>query len=287
MGSQGMAKFLLIPAVLSSISFALTSAGISDSRQLHFVQEQPKKPPPGPGGPSPGGPRARPEELEGQLKAQYKVVKLATDSRGIRVIDAGTVLVIHGKSLFGTPPGNVITCSANYQDGNLHPPGGFCTAMVKDVGRYLDDGEKVYPWKIDFNLKKEKVTITVIECDSCNGVTQTSYYKSAVSFTFPKGYLEGADVGQVSDVISQVLTIDSGNGDAQQQNAAPPAAATPEQPPAAAAPPPPIQIGQTIEQVQASTNNGLVLAADLGDKKIYQYNGLKITFVKGKVTDVQ
>ena len=142
-------------------------------------------------------------------------------------------------------------------------------------------------WKSSF--KKEKVTITVIECDSCNGVTQASYYKSAVSFTFPKGYLEGADAGQVSDVISQVLTIDSGKGDAQQQDATPPAAAAPDQAPAAAPapPPPPIQIGQTIEQVQANTNNGLVLAADLGDKKIYQYNGLKITFVKGKVTDVQ
>ena len=226
--------------------------------------------------------------LESKLKSQYKLVKLATDSTGIRVIDAGTVFVIHGKSLFGAPPGNVITCPATFQDGNLRPPGGFCTAMVKDVGRYLDDGEKVYPWKISLDLKKEKVTITVIECDSCNGVTQASYYKSAVAFTFPKGYLEGSDVGQVSDVISQVLTIDSGKGDAQQADAAPPAAAPPDQAPAAAAPPPtPIQIGQTIEQVQANTNNGLVLAADLGDKKIYQYNGLKITFVKGKVTDVQ
>lgn len=227
--------------------------------------------------------------LADKVKTQYKLVKLGTDSTGIRVIDAGTVLVVHGKSLFGTPPGNVITCSANFQDGNLHPPGGFCTAMVKDVGRYLDDGEKVYPWKLEVSFKKEKVTITVIECDSCNGVTQASYYRSAVSFTFPKGYLEGADAGQVSDVISQVLTMDSGKGDAQQQDAAPPAAAPPDQAPAAAPapPPPPIQIGQTIEQVQANTNNGLVLAADLGDKKIYQYNGLKITFVKGKVTDVQ
>jgi hypothetical protein len=226
--------------------------------------------------------------LADKLKTQYKLVKLGTDSTGIRVIDSGAVLVIHGKSLFGTPPGNVITCPANFQDGNLHPPGGFCTAMVKDVGRYLDDGEKVYPWKIAVDLKKEKVTITVIECDSCNGVTQASYYKSAVAFTFPKGYLEGADIGQVSDEISQVLTMDSGKGDAQQQDATPPAAAAPDQAPAAAAPPPPpIQIGQTIEQVQANTNNGLVLAADLGDKKIYQYNGLKITFVKGKVTDVQ
>jgi hypothetical protein len=227
--------------------------------------------------------------LADKLKSQYKLVKMGTDSTGIRVIDSGTVLVIHGKSLFGTPPGNVITCPANFQDGNLHPPGGLCTAMVKDVGRYLDDGEKVYPSKLDVNFKKEKVTITVIECDSCNGVTQASYYKSAVSFTFPKGYLEGADAGQVSDVISQVLTIDSGKGDAQQPDAAPPAAAAPDQAPAAppAPPPPPIQIGQTIEQVQANTNNGLVLAADLGDKKIYQYNGLKITFVKGKVTDVQ
>jgi hypothetical protein len=224
-----------------------------------------------------------------KLKGQYKPTKLGLDSTGIRVIDAGTVLVVHGKSLFGTPPGNMVTCAANFQDGNLHPPGGFCTGMVKDVGRYLDDGEKVYVTKIDINLKKEKVTLTVIECDSCNGVQQPSYFKSAVSFEFPKGYLEGADAGQVSDVIGQVFTIDAGNGGAQQQDAVPAAGAAPAPadaaPPAAA--PAPIKIGQTIDEVQANTNNGLALVADLGEKKIYQYNGLKITFVKGKVSDVQ
>jgi len=284
MRRKSLAKFLLTPVVLSWIPFILSPARISDSRQPRFPQEQPKQTPPGPGGPSPGGPRA----LREQLADEYKLAKIASDSTGLKVTQAGTVLVVHGKSLFGTPPGNVITCPASFQDGNLHPPGGLCMVMVKDVGRYLDDGERVYPWKIDVDLKKEKVTITVIECDSCNGVTQASYYKSAVAFTFPKGYLEGADAGQISDVISQVLTVDSGNGDALRQNA-PPAAAAPDAAPAAAPGPlpPPIQIGQTIEQVQANTNNGLVLAADLGDKKIYQYNGLKITFVKGKVTDVQ
>ena len=227
--------------------------------------------------------------LYDKLKGQYKLTKMGLDSTGIRVIDAGTVLVVHGKSLFGTPPGNLVTCAANFQDGNLHPPGGFCTGMVKDVGRYLDDGEKVYVTKIDVNLKKEKVTLSLIECDSCNGVQQPSNLKSGVSFDFPKGYLEGADAGQVGDVISQVLTIDAGNGGAPQQDAAPSAGAAPAPadaaPPAAA--PPPIKIGQTIDEVQANTNNGLALVADLGEKKIYQYNGLKITFVKGKVSDVQ
>jgi hypothetical protein len=233
--------------------------------------------------------------LYDKLKGQYKITKMGLDSTGLRVIDAGTVLVVHGKSLYGTPVNNLVTCTANFQDGNLHPPGGFCTGMVKDVGRYLDDGEKVYVTKIDVNLKKEKVTFNLIECDSCNGVQQPSYLKSAVGFDFPKGYLEGTDIGPVSDIIDQVLAIDSGNGDAQQQNAAPAPAAAPADaapapadaaPPAAAAPAP-IKIGQSIDEVQANTNNGLVLAADLGDKKIYQYNGLKITFVKGKVTDVQ
>lgn len=226
--------------------------------------------------------------LYDKLKEQYKLTKFGLDSTGIRVIDSGTVLVVHGKSLFGTPPNNLVTCAANFQDGNLHAPGGFCTGMAKDVGRYLDDGERVYVTKIEVNLKKEKVTLTLVECDSCNGVQQPSYYKSAVSFDFGKGYLESADAGQVGEVIGQVLTVDTGDAGAQQQNAAPADAApapADAAPPAAA--PPPIKIGQTIDEVQANTNNGLVLAADLGDKKIYQYNGLKITFVKGKVTDVQ
>jgi len=45
--------------------------------------------------------------------------------------------------------------------------------------------------------------------------------------------------------------------------------------------------GQTIDQVEAILGGKLVLKASVGNKKIYYYKDMKITFVKGKVSDVQ
>lgn len=284
-----LTKLVLTPILLSSVPLVLKFSGISDSRTPYFPQEHPKQTPPGPVGPSPGGPRA----LGDLLRAQYKLAKLGSDSTGLKIIEAGTVLVVHGKSLFGTPPGNDITCSAVFQDGKLNSPG-FCAESFRWLGHYLDDGEKVYPWKIDvrFNGQKARVTISVIECDSCNRVTQPSFYKSSVAFDFPKDYTYRVDAKQadhVISVISQVLTIEAGNGDVQQQNLASASAEAPDAPPAAAAVPlhAPLQTGQMISQLLANTNNGLVLVTELGEKKIYKFSGLRITFVNGKVTDVQ
>jgi len=47
-----------------------------------------------------------------------------------------------------------------------------------------------------------------------------------------------------------------------------------------------ISLGQTIEQVVALLGKPLQIA-DLGSKKIYKFKDMKITFVNGRVTDVQ
>ncbi|HEY6392519.1 MAG TPA: hypothetical protein VIX89_14650 [Bryobacteraceae bacterium] len=61
-------------------------------------------------------------------------------------------------------------------------------------------------------------------------------------------------------------------------------------PGAASAPPltqtPTISLGQTIDQVVAILGNPLQIA-DLGAKKIYKFKDMKITFVNGRVSDVQ
>jgi len=84
---------------------------------------------------------------------------------------------------------------------------------------------------------------------------------------------------------------DSGNqqqaaagGDANQQPAAAdaPAAA----PAAPAAPPATVEIGQTPDQVTAILGQPDKIL-NLGPKQIYVYKDLKVTFVKGKVTDAQ
>jgi hypothetical protein len=55
---------------------------------------------------------------------------------------------------------------------------------------------------------------------------------------------------------------------------------------AATAAPPSVELGQTTDQVQAALG-APSRVANLGPKVIYYYNGMKVTFKDGKVSDVQ
>jgi hypothetical protein len=231
--------------------------------------------------------------LQEQLKAQYKLVRMGTDGGGLAVVDAGTVLDIQKGGLLGVAPQINMFCPAKFQDGDLKTPNGFCAAMVKQNSRFLQVGEKVYPTKIDVNLDKDKVSIQVIECDSCNGVQQASYYKSEVVFQFAKGSLRGVGASQVEDTIGQVLAIDSG-GDSQQsnsqgdqnQNNGQGGGGQQSQQQGPAPEPQQIEKGQTPEQVKATLGNPEKIVT-LGAKQLYIYKDIKVTFLNGKVADVQ
>ncbi|MBZ5663541.1 MAG: hypothetical protein LAO30_02965 [Acidobacteriia bacterium] len=232
--------------------------------------------------------------LQEQLKAQYKLVRMGADGNGLTVVDPGTVLDIQKGGLLGVAPQITIFCPAKFQDGDLKTPNGFCAAMVKQNSRFLQVGEKVYPTKIDVNLDKDKVSFQVVECDSCNGVQQPSFFKSEVVFQFAKGALRTTSVSQVEDTIGQVLAIDSG-GDSQQGNGQGAQNQDSGQSGGGGAhgqqqgpPPEPQQIekGQTPEQVKVALGNPEKIV-NLGVKQIYVYKDLKVTFLNGKVSDVQ
>jgi hypothetical protein len=172
--------------------------------------------------------------LKDQLSTQYKLARAEANSGVVTVSQSGTVLILQKGGLLGVPPTSVMLCASDYKDGGLQPPGGFCKAMVAPTGRALQAGEKVYPFEIDVNPKKDRVSLFFIECDSCNGLNQQSSYKGGVNFDFPKGYLASADVGQIEDVIGQILSIDNGANGAQQDQNAQAQPAPPEQ----QAPPP-------------------------------------------------
>jgi hypothetical protein len=228
---------------------------------------------------------ARGVSLEEQLKAQYKPVKIGTATEEITIIEPGTALATQKGGILGVVPKNLAMGPSKFEDGNLKGPNNFCVGMVgKQNTRYLTSGEKVYPFKIDVNTGKEKVTFTILERDSCNGVTEPSSYKTEVVFQFAKGYLDTASAGAVEDTIGQVLSIagdDAKQGDAaqsadQQQRAADPPHADPQT----------IKLGQTTDQVQAALGKPDKII-DLGAKKIYAHKDLKVTFVNNQVADVQ
>jgi hypothetical protein len=216
--------------------------------------------------------------LQNDLNAKYK---------------SGTVLVIQKNGITGQSPNNIAPpCTSTWKDNALHPGNTLCLMAQKNYSKALTKDEKVNPTSVVIHLKDEKVIVNFTECDSCNGGDASSY-KGSVAFQFPKGYLEGgADAGQVADVISQVLAPPDPNADqgqqqqqqgGDQQQAQQPQQQAPQQP---AAPPASIQLGQTVDQVTASFGPPEKIV-NLGTKQIYVYKDLKVTFVNGKVTDVQ
>jgi hypothetical protein len=68
--------------------------------------------------------------------------------------------------------------------------------------------------------------------------------------------------------------------------AAPPAGGADAARPAPAGPPPSVELGQTLDQVKGALGEPTRIA-NLGPKVIYYYNGMKVTFKDGKVSDVQ
>ena len=139
----------------------------------------------------------------------------------------GTLLTIQQKGVLGVPWKALVLCPAKNQDNNFHPSVGICAGMLKDVSRYFQVGDRVYPVKVEVNVEKGKVSLTVVSCDSCSGINPPTSMKGEVNFQFAKGYLEKAGVGDVEDVIGKVFLIadenqraqgnDSGKGTAAQQ----------------------------------------------------------------------
>ena len=244
--------------------------------------------------------------LESDLAAKYKLVKLGTDSSGLAVVDAGTVLVIKKGGILSVPSGNMVVVPSYVKDGQIKTANNTAmqgvnkllkwkgasdpTGAASTDTKFLTTAEKVYVYKIDVNRKDSKVTFWIIECDTCNSVTDPSNRKAQVVFQFPKDYLSGADGGQVSDVVNQILEIQADDAGQQQgQDAQQPAAqaeAAPAAAPAPAEPPPTIQLGQSPDEVTGMLGQPQKIV-NLGAKQIYIYKDMKITFVKGKVTDVQ
>jgi hypothetical protein len=226
---------------------------------------------------------AVPISLQEQLKAQYVLAKVGRAGGGWTVLEPGTVLEIQKGGILGVPPESMALCPSKFEGGNLKAPGAMCTGMLGRNIRYLTMGEKVYPVKLDVNLGKDKITLAIFECDSCNGATETSSYRSEVVFQFAKGALATASAPQVEDTIGQVFTVSNGASQQSQAEAKGDESQTSEE---AQPDPQTIHIGQTPDQVVSALGKPEKIV-DLGAKQIYVYKDLKITFTNGKVSDVQ
>jgi hypothetical protein len=261
---------------------------------------------------------AQAPSLEEQLAAQYKLVKMGSDTNGYSVVDKGTVLAIQKGGILGVPYSDNTVLSTKYEGGSVHSPSGLSVMGRKSImGHFGKEqsthlfqvGDKVYPSKIEVNAGKDTVTIGIVACDTCNKTDPPTYNKANVVFQFPKGTLASTNAGAVEDTIGQLLTIstdDQGESPSADQGGGQPAADQGNQPqageqggaPAAAAPQQPapqdqppaepasIDKGMTPDQVQGALGKPDKIV-NLGSKQIYVYKDLKVTFLNGKVSDVQ
>jgi len=216
--------------------------------------------------------------LEDELRTRYKPVRMGFGGGGLAVVEPGTVLVLQKEGILAVPPSSLVIAPGTYKDGEIHPPNAFLRAALGDNTRLLTAGERVYVSKISVNLKSDKVALAIIECDACNSADFSSY-KAEVVFQFPKGYLESADAAKIQQTIGEVLAFDIGGAGTQQ------AQDQTEQPPTQPPPPPTIEVGQTVDQVQAAFGPPDRFV-NLGSKLIYVYKDRKVTFVDGKVAAV-
>jgi hypothetical protein len=256
--------------------------------------------------------------LQEQLQAQYKYVKMGSDTSGYSVTDKGTLLEVKKGGILAVPYSDQNLQSTKYENGEVKGPN---TLLTKGIGfgmkkfgkeqttHLMQSGDKVYPQNIAVDLNKDQVAVSIVACDSCNKTDPPTAMKAKVVFQFPKGSLAKAQAGEIEDKIGELLAMsdDQGggnqqaNGDQQQQQGSDQqaggqqgggqdqgqAGGGPQQPPPQQqADPQTIEKDMTPDQVTAAMGKPDKIVK-LGTKQIYYYKDMKVTFLNGKVSDVQ
>jgi hypothetical protein len=261
--------------------------------------------------------------IEKKLTAQYALTKTTDDKTDI--VTAGSVLVLQKDKVYMAPidaTGN--PCQNNYKDGRLSQSGtckanetfrkipGFGHVIPGQdkaiVTRAFVTGEKFWLTKIDVRdtgKDKDKGVMLEFYTDAINDVR----YRGTLFVQFKSGLPSPEDaLKQVAEVITVAPSEDAkaektkpggvagtaGKAEAPAPEAAAPEAPAPVEapPPAIEAPPPPpaepatVALGQTPDQVVAALGQP-TKKAKIGTKEIYFYKDIKVTFLNGKVKDIQ
>ncbi len=111
---------------------------------------------------------------------------------------------------------------------------------------------------------------------SAQGTPTEAAYASVAPPPDPTDTADLQQQGQQADQAEKEATADAPPSGSAPAGAAPPAPAAPVS----------VEMGQTPDQVQAALGAPKKMA-NLGPKVIYYYDGMKVTFTNGKVTDVQ
>jgi hypothetical protein len=257
---------------------------------------------------------AEPQEsaIERELLTQFAPTKFEKS----KVVKAGVVLVVQKEGIGAISPnggmsmgrlgGSDLTFPNSYKSGTIRHDGKALFLNSAGAIRDLAPNEKVYVLKIE--VKDSSVLVAVQSCGTCDPHLPDPEHVPAranVTFQLGKPYLAAATPAQVAEIIGHVFGAASADGPVsnqtappaevppptQSQPAAPMAPIPPPPPPPDATPAPPaapveVKIGQTTDEVKAALGAPLQIF-NLGPKVVYKYKSLKVTFVNGKVSDVE
>lgn len=248
--------------------------------------------------------------IEQKLTSKYALTKTTADKTDI--VTAGSILVLKKDNLMTVDATSTNMFQNTYKDGRItqnalgrlsrfHLPGVPAAPSSGAAQRTFVAGEKLWVTKIE--VKDNSIRMELFS-DAINDVR----YGAVLSFPFKGSAPIGEQAGKmIAEVFDVQPSDDSGGNPGQQQppdgNAQQQAPAGAGQPAQADAPPPPIppppppadepptapktiSLGQTKDVVVANFGQPGKIAK-VGAKEIYYYTDLKVTFVNGKVTDVE
>jgi len=227
------------------------------------------------------------------IEAQFPVTKPTADHKDM--VTAGAVIDLLKDNLVMYAVTAPTASTGTYRDGKFEY-GGFSKFAAlankkNNATRTFVAGEKF--WLIGVQVNDDAAVLEFLS-DPVSDVR----YRAFIKYPFPKGSIPpAADVVAQNKESIKAEPGDSKGGD--QAAAAPPAAPAPPPAPAMAdipPPPPPadapkappktISLGQSKDMVAANFG-APTKVVQLGPKEIDYYPDMKVTFVNGKVTDVQ
>lgn len=207
------------------------------------------------------------DSLETALESSYPLTKRASLAPD-RITRQGVVLAIRMDGITADLSSDLRYSVTKVRDGQVGEEGGAVTALFsKTKSRIFKTGERVY--LTDIRIGDRDVMLLLLSVDvfdvTNKGTTKQTRYKAALKFEFPEGYLATAAVPDVKEAIEAVVATEAD---------------------VAAAGTKTIALGQTRAEVEDILGKPERIV-DLGVKVIYVYKDMKVTFVDGKVTDVQ
>jgi hypothetical protein len=220
-------------------------------------------------------------EIQQRLASQFTVTKITADRTDI--VTPGSILTLKKDGLIMFTLDARVPATTTYKDGKLSMGFGDAMATTLALGsnqtsstvpqRKFVSGEKF--WITSYSITDKQV-ILLVYSDPFNDVR----YYGQIKFPFQKHSIPSAD--DVMKTIAEVVDVQPPD------NSAPDDVSAGNQPAAdnASATPKTIAMGQTKDEVVAALGQPQKMV-NLGAKEIYIYPDMKVTFINGKVSDVQ